>query len=266
MMRKNKWIFIIPIMLLVDCKDAINKKHEVESVEMEVKGVTLDSNTNSPVVILEDIASKKLMPIWIGFSEARAIAAELEGVSPPRPMTHDLLQNIITGLGGKVERIAITELKNQTFYAVIAIRARRRSFRFDCRPSDAIALALRFKSLIYVSREVFDSVQTISSLPEGWEDVVMGFSVQELSRDIAEAMGINYAAGILVSDVREGSSSEKDGLRRGDIIISVNGESISTIKNLVRVISESEDRPMKTDIIREGQKLSLELHPGETEQ
>ena len=121
---------------------------------MTVMGVALDPVANTPIVILKDAEGEEILPIWIGFAEAHAIAAELEKVRFPRPMTHDLLRNILQGLEARVERVEVVDLRDNTFYALIHLQLDRQRLAIDARPSDAIALALRTESPIYVSEEV----------------------------------------------------------------------------------------------------------------
>lgn len=268
---RTRYIINLSIFLLfiiTACKLPISGKNRDELIEVTVKGITIDVQSNSPMVVLEDKKGNKVMPIWIGLNEARAIATELEGITLPRPMTHDLMKNVISGLNASLEKVIVSDLKNSTFYAFVVIKFKRKNFQFDARPSDAIALALRFSAPIYVEKSVFDKAQVFqitSELPEGWQDVIMGFSAQDLNNEISEAMGLSGVSGVLVSDVRSGSSSERDGLKRGDIIINANDKSINSLKDLIEVINQSEDRPMNVKILREGNEITLTLHPGERE-
>jgi bifunctional DNase/RNase len=117
----------------------------------------LDPTTNMPIIILKDVNSDSVLPIWVGVFEANAIALEIEKVSPPRPMTHDLLKNAIVGLGATVERIVVTELRNDTFFAAIWAIHKGEPLMIDARPSDAIALAMRTDCPIFVNEEVLKS-------------------------------------------------------------------------------------------------------------
>ena len=119
-------------------------------VEMKVEGLTLDPLTNMPIIILKDLAGDKALPIWVGYFEANAIALEIEKINTPRPMTHDLLNNIISSLQAKVKHILVTDLKDNTFFAEILVIQNGSDMTIDSRPSDAIALALRSKSPIFV--------------------------------------------------------------------------------------------------------------------
>jgi hypothetical protein len=114
----------------------------------------LDPTTNMPIIVLKDVNSDSVLPIWVGVFEANAIALEIEKVAPPRPMTHDLLKNAITGLGATVERVVVTELRNDTFYAAVWATRNGEPIAIDARPSDAIALAMRTDSPIFVEEDV----------------------------------------------------------------------------------------------------------------
>lgn len=130
-------------------------------LEMKVRGITLDPVTNMPIIILRDLENKKSLPIWIGIFEANAIASEMEKLSPPRPMTHDLMKNVIEGLNSRVKRVIVNDLRNNTFFAVIEVEKNGDNLAIDCRPSDAIALALRANVPILVSEEVIRKAKTI---------------------------------------------------------------------------------------------------------
>jgi bifunctional DNase/RNase len=125
---------------------------------MMVGGLTLDPTTKMPIVVLKDPDNKLNLPIWIGPLEAASMATELEGIRPARPMTHDLLRNLLGDLGATVEAVEITELRENTYYARIEVKTREGgAVRLDSRPSDAIAIALRTKSPIYVAKSVLES-------------------------------------------------------------------------------------------------------------
>jgi hypothetical protein len=123
--------------------------------EVKVRGLLVDPTTNTPIVLLKDLESEAMLPIWVGPFEANSIATEIEKVAPQRPMTHDLLRAVITQLGGTVRRVVVTELRDNTFFALIEIEIDRELVLIDARPSDAIALALRVDCQIFVRDEVF---------------------------------------------------------------------------------------------------------------
>jgi bifunctional DNase/RNase len=123
-------------------------------VEMKIRGWMMDPSTNMPIVVLKDVASDTVLPIWMGIFEANAIATEIEKLSWPRPTTHDLLRNLIENMNYRLERIVITELKDDTFYAVLWLTHDGEAMMMDARPSDAIALALRADCPIFVAEPV----------------------------------------------------------------------------------------------------------------
>jgi hypothetical protein len=126
-------------------------------VEMMIKGLMIDPITNMPIVVLREGEGRRVLPIWVGVFEANAIALQMENVETPRPMTHDLLKSIISGLRADVERVVVSELRDNTFYARIHLRSGREDLAIDARPSDAIALALRVGARIYVEECVFEA-------------------------------------------------------------------------------------------------------------
>jgi uncharacterized protein len=122
--------------------------------EMKVAGITVDPFTNTPIVILKDLEEKDVLPIWIGLLEASSIATAIENVQTPRPMTHDLLKNILDSLDVRVIRIEVNDLKDNTYYAIIYLEVDDKRLTIDARPSDAIALALRVNASIFVEESV----------------------------------------------------------------------------------------------------------------
>ncbi len=134
-------------------------------LEMKVKGLALDPSTNTPIVILEDLEEERALPIWVGIFEANAIALEMESVPTPRPMTHDLIKNILEGIQAEVSRIVVNDLQDNTFYAVILLSFNGTEVTIDARPSDAIALALRVDAPIFVAKKVLDEARSLD-LPD----------------------------------------------------------------------------------------------------
>jgi hypothetical protein len=126
-------------------------------VEMRIRGLMMDPVTNMPIVILKDVSGTALLPIWVGIYEANAIALEIEKVTTPRPMTHDLLKNLLAGLEARVSKVVVSDLRDDTFYAVIWLEKDGQVISIDSRPSDALALALRVDCPIYVEEEVLKS-------------------------------------------------------------------------------------------------------------
>jgi bifunctional DNase/RNase len=126
----------------------------------------VDPITNSPIVILRDKDGQKVLPIWVGIFEANAIALQIENVSTPRPMTHDLLRNVIQDLRASVQKVVVCDLQENTFYALIYLALNGDTVAIDARPSDAIALALRTRAPIFVEDTVLDNAKTVDSAPE----------------------------------------------------------------------------------------------------
>jgi len=137
-------------------------------IEVRIRGLMMDPATNMPIVVLKDVGSDTVMPIWVGIFEANAIAIEIEKVAAPRPMTHDLTRNLMRHMNAQLEKIVINELRDDTFFAVLWLRQDGELVTMDARPSDAIALALRADCPIYVSEQVLQSAKlNMSGPPEG---------------------------------------------------------------------------------------------------
>jgi bifunctional DNase/RNase len=134
-------------------------------IEMNIKGLMVDPITNMPIIVLREVQGQRILPIWVGVFEANAIALQIENVQTPRPMTHDLLKSVIDHLGGRVERIVVCELKENTFYATLHVLSPRGQLAVDSRPSDAIALALRAKVPILVEERVFEKAERLTPKP-----------------------------------------------------------------------------------------------------
>ncbi|HZI17230.1 MAG TPA: bifunctional nuclease family protein [Pyrinomonadaceae bacterium] len=151
-------------------------------IEVKIRGLMMDPSSGTPIVILKDVNSELMLPIWVGAYEANAIALEIEKVTPQRPMTHDLLRNLIVEMRATVARVVVTELKENTFYAVIELKSQNgEALALDSRPSDAIALALRVDCPIYVNVEVIqasrnsvlsEAEESAESEDDEWPDVI----------------------------------------------------------------------------------------------
>lgn len=130
-------------------------------IEMKIKGLMIDPVTNMPIIILRDPKTEAILPIWVGIFEANAIALEIEKISTPRPMTHDLLKNVIGELGGTISKVVISELKDNTFFARLHVETSKGLREIDSRPSDAIALALRAQAPIHAEQEVISQAKEV---------------------------------------------------------------------------------------------------------
>jgi uncharacterized protein len=135
-------------------------------IEMMIKGLMVDPITNMPIVILRDKEGQRVLPIWVGVFEANAIALQIENVTPQRPMTHDLLNNVIHDLRADIQKIVVSDLKENTFYALIYLNIGGEVMAIDARPSDAIALALRARAPIFVEDKVIDSAKSVDLAPD----------------------------------------------------------------------------------------------------
>ncbi|TNF49491.1 bifunctional nuclease family protein [bacterium] len=159
-------------------------------VEVTIHGLTMDPNNNNPVILLKQKDGQKVMPIWIGLFEANSIAMSLGGVDVPRPMTHDLLRSVLEESGLTVEKVAVTELKDNTFYATIFLRSNDSQIQVDSRPSDAIALAVRSQCPIFIMDSIFtqssidlDSIEvTREESGDKWLDLLENMDPEDFSK------------------------------------------------------------------------------------
>ena len=156
-------------------------------VEMKIRGLMMDPVTNMPIVVLKDVGSDTVLPIWVGVYEANAIALEIEKVTTPRPMTHDLIKNILLGFDTHVHKIVVSELRDDTFFAVIWMERDGKVISVDSRPSDALAVALRVDCPIYVDEEVLKTSKAASSSadrisPEDLRKWLEGLNDEDLGR------------------------------------------------------------------------------------
>jgi bifunctional DNase/RNase len=233
-----------------------------EALKMKVKGVALDPN-NTPMVILEDAAGQQAFPIWIGLSEAQAIARVLENISTPRPMTHALLKNILTDLQVEVAYIVIHDLQNNTFYASIALQQGTKTSTIDARPSDAIVLALDTKAPIFVTKKVLGSVRTVNlAAPALSQHFVkkLGLHLQSLDISLAQAFHLTTPEGVLVSFVEAGSQAERHGIRRGDVITTVDGQQVKALPDLLEAFKhKTGGQVLVLQVTRDQQPMKLRL-------
>jgi bifunctional DNase/RNase len=197
---------------------------------MEVRRVVVDEVARAPVVVLEDKQQTTTLPIWIGVAEAQAIALEMEGIQSPRPLTHDLVKQLLERLDVVFERAVITELRAGTYYARIHLIHRGSGLDIDSRPSDAIALAVRFRKPVFVARAVLQQQRAVAGKKNAaTTEEIGGLTVQQLSPDLAEHFGLEASGGVVVTDVARGGHH---GVRRGDVIVAVDGESVSGVADL----------------------------------
>jgi bifunctional DNase/RNase len=192
-------------------------------VEVEVSRIALDPDSRAPVVLLVDKAHTVALPISIGPAEAQAIASRLAGIEPPRPFTHDLMKTIMDRVGVGLQRVVIRELRDNTYYASLVLLWRGEEVEIDSRPSDAIAMAVRFGQPIFVSRALLEGQGAVdlrgaAASPRS----VDGITVQALSEELAEYFKVAAGQGVVVSEVAAAGT----GLRRGDVILAVDGNPV----------------------------------------
>tara|TARA_B100000745_G_scaffold222977_1_gene148829 strand:+ start:116 stop:601 length:486 start_codon:yes stop_codon:yes gene_type:complete len=152
-------------------------------IEMTIKGLMVDPVTSMPIVILRDKTGENVLPIWVGIFEANAIASQIENVESPRPMTHDLVKNLIDNFNGEVQKIVITDLEESTFYATIHININNKISTVDSRPSDAIAIALRAKAPIFAEKKIIDQAKNSDIKPQAGESERLEQWLQDLDED-----------------------------------------------------------------------------------
>lgn len=232
------------------------------AVEMTVKTLVVDPLTQSPVVLLETAADKRTLPIWIGIDEATSIAIELKKVSIPRPNTHDLVRNILRGLGAVVERITISDVRNDVYYATIALVLKGQGHRIDSRPSDAIAVALRTKAPIFATAKVLAMAKSISPSAKAASEArtTLGIHVQDLTPELAGLFGIKPEAGILVADVEPGGLASQAGMQRGDVITKANDKNLqraAELENFLKTVKKG--AALKIEVIRKGKPAVLTM-------
>ncbi len=232
----KKYIMIGLAVLLIASLGLVtlSKEKAPPFIEMEVKGVRIDPVSQSPVVILADKDGKKALPIWIGLLEANAINKEINQVSSPRPMTHDLLHSILTQTQVKVKEVKIVDLKEQTYFATLFLILNKGLIEVDARPSDAIILALKSKVPILVSAKILEQQGLALSRQEG-SGQRHGIRIQELTPSLASHFNFKGQKGVLVSEVLIGTISEASGIKAGDIITKINLKEVGSIQEFEEI-------------------------------
>lgn len=232
-------------------------------IEMEVKGVSIDSVGQTPVVFLIDKEGKKAFPIWIGIQEATAIDRELKNSTSPRPMTHDLLHSILSRMQVKVKEVRIVGLKNNTYYASLILTSKKEVLEVDARPSDSIVLALKFKAPIYVSTQLLDEQGIALNATSAFGER-NGIRVQELTPPLASQFSFKGQTGVLVAEAISGSTSEASGIRPGDIVTKVNSKDVGSVQEFEEAFDAAKKTgSIRLSIFRDGKfsEISLSLKP-----
>lgn len=235
-----------------------------ETVQVEVQDVRFDRISNSPVVILQDLEKKRAMPIWVGTFEAQAIALELQGTPPPRPLTHDLMKSILEQVGVELQRVVVSELKGSTFYAHIDLVTGGKTLEIDSRPSDAIALALRFHKPIFVAKDLFETA--LPSAPSGGRPEpasakISGVTVQNLTAELAAYFNLPEPKGVLVADV--GTEEGDESLQRGDVIVALAGEAVNNVGDFRDKLNNGKGQTVILGVLRGGEEIQVRLAPTE---
>lgn len=262
MTRRSVAVWALAIAVLLVSWVRVGEVRE-DILEIRVRRIAADPMTNTPVVVLEEVEGGRMLPIWVGISEAQAIARELEQMKTPRPMTHDLMKAILEDMQATVERVVINDLRNNTYYAEISLAQRDARFVVDSRPSDAIALALRVHAPIFVARRVMEAAGEYEQFHQSTRDRIgrqFGFYPQDLTEALAEHFQVEGMGGVLVSNVRSYSVAERAGLRRGDVILKVEGGVVSDVEQLGSVLLPARAGDViSLDVWREEETLSVEL-------
>src|SRR5262245_46160640 len=242
---------------------SLGQSLDEDVLEVKVKGVTIDPQGNTPVVILEEQQGHRAFPIWVGIPEARAIMLEMEGVSSPRPLTHVLLHNILVNLNVKIGRVIITDMQEDTFYATILLRQGNKTLTVDARPSDAIALALHVHAPVFATKKLLNAVPTVTlQEPPSSASVVkaLGMHLQNLDATLASLFHLAKAGGVLVSSVEVGSQAEHHGMRRGDVITSIDGKLVKDIQDFLATYKEKKvGQEMLCQVTRDRSPLTISL-------
>lgn len=237
--------------------DALGKE---KLVRVNIQKLIVDPATQNPVVALSGPDKKRVLFIWIGPSEARAIYAELQGITHFRPLTHDLLASVINELNSEVQRIVITHAKENVFYATILLEKDGRLVEIDARPSDSLVMALKFKAPVFVAKTLFEQMalpmEDKSEIGIGDE---YGLSLQELTSELSEYLSFSPKRGVMVSGIRKGSQAAKDGLETGDIIVDIGGQVIENVFSMKKLYAETNE-PVDARIFRHSAFMTLTLH------
>ena len=230
----------------------------------EVATVGWDAVSDSPIVLVRELGSGRLVPIWVGAAEAQAIAAALHGIEAPRPMTHDLMSSLLAKLDAKLEEVQIHDLRGGTYYGWLKLRVAQRAepMLVDTRPSDGLALALRTGAQIRLARKVLDQTPEFDFMAPEDEQVVRmaGLTVVAASAELRREFQLPERPGVVVS-AAAGEAARK-GLRRGDLIVLVNGlVPANPLEFLKAIRSSAAKAPVPVTYWRDGKVFTIELKP-----
>ncbi len=270
--RRPRFFLLLVSFLCFSACHSGDKSHE--PVEVQVHYVGFDPAANSPVVVLQEKGGERTMPIWIGVAEAQAIALQLRGATPPRPLTHDLLKTILDQAGVEFDHVLVNNMKDGAYYARIHLVNGRKTLEVDSRPSDAIALAMRFHRPIFVEPALLDAAPNsiIVAEQKATKDAstspanlkLFGVTVQELNENLAKHFGMPEGQGVLVIDVEGESGGEH--LQRGDVIIAASGEVVHSVDDFQQKLQNEQRQEVSLRVRRNGEDIdaSLTLTPEES--
>ncbi|MDD5224707.1 MAG: DUF151 domain-containing protein [bacterium] len=248
---------------LFSCRRHCRSCHPEKLVRVEIKNIGADPANGSPVVFLEDIPGRRILPIWIGESEARAILLEMKHEHPPRPMTHDLFITLLGQIQGRIDSAVITEIKGKTFFARVEITRGKERIYLDSRPSDAIALALRARAPIYVAAALFarENGALVPGPPPETPGKVfssLGVRLQTLTEELARQFQAQPGQGLLVSSVEADGPADRQGIKTGDIIIEAGGVKLTSLADLEKITTSSGEE-LELVILRGNERIPLRL-------
>jgi bifunctional DNase/RNase len=262
-MRRYMKIGLAGLLLIGLVLVSTSKENPPGFIEMEIKGVRLDAVGQNPVVVLADKDGRKALPIWIGLLEASAIDRELTNNPSTRPMTHDLLYSILEQVHVKVKEVKIVELKDHTYYAKLSLKLNKDLIELDARPSDAIIIALKSKTPVYVAAKIIDDQGILLTKKEDSGERY-GIRIQELTPSLASHFNFEGSKGVLVSEVVSGSASESSGIKAGDIITKVNATQVGSLHEFEEAFDAIKaESSVRVSIFRDGksQEVNFSFKP-----
>lgn len=262
-----RYVLIVPVLgllvlFLSYASSGRRPKAPQSLIEIELKDIGVDPASRSPVLIITDREKGRVLPIFIGINEASAISRGLSGEETRRPLTHDLIVNMIEKLGADLTRVVIRDLKDNIFLADLVLSFKNKEVTVDCRPSDAIAVAVRLGTPLFITRDVLESSLN-EELTEWWHregtTSRLGLNLQDLTEELARAMGVGEQEGVIVSSVQEEGVADEAGIRRGDIIVSIDGEAVKEPVEVGIMLSERSGEEVDLFILRAGEELHISI-------
>ncbi len=256
-------LILIAGLSLFSCRRHCRDCHPEKLVQVGVKDLGVDPANGHPVVFLEDVPGRRVLPIWIGEAEARAILSEIKHENPARPMTHDLFLTLLRQIQGRIQSVAITDIKGKTFYARVEIVRGKERIYLDSRPSDALALALRARAPIYVAAVLFtreNGALISGSSPETPGKIFssLGVRLQTLTAELARQFQTEPSHGLLVSSVEADGPADREGMKTGDIILEAGGIKLTSLADLEK-ITPSAGEALELVILRGNERIRLRL-------